>query len=65
MNNRKRIEIAVNSFMDAEDIDEGYDNLRREIRNLEEMRYAIAHARQDHSEDETALEDLIECLTSL
>lgn len=58
----KIIEDAVLDFVNNEDIDEGNKNLRKVIRTLAELRFAIAIARQKHSDN---VDDIIECLIDL
>ena len=58
----KKIEAAVLAFVNNEDIDEGNENLRKEVRTLQELRFAVAYARQAHPDE---LDDVIECLTDL
>ena len=47
------IEEALKSFINNEDVDEGNEQLRARIKSLKELRYALAVASTDHSEDVT------------
>ena len=55
----KHIEQALKDFVNNEDIDEGNDNLRKSITNLAELRFALAIARQDHSEEYDEILDIL------
>jgi len=57
----RRIEKAVEAYMNTEDLDEGNALIRKAVTNLSELRFAIAVARQlPNMEEET--EDMIEAL---
>lgn len=58
----KHIEKAVHAFMDNEDIDEANEALRDEVQTIEELRFAVALARQQYSDE---AEDLIDTLVSI
>ncbi len=55
----KHIEQALNDFVNTEDIHEGNDNLRKRIQTLSELRFALAVARQDHSEEYDEILDIL------
>ena len=57
-----KIEKALQSFIDNEDIDEGNENLRNSITTLKELRYALAVASQNHPAE---YDDILDTLISL
>jgi len=58
----KRLDNLLNKFINNEDIDEGNDNLRAGVKTLEELRYILAVASQEHADK---YDDVLDALISL
>ena len=58
----KKVEKALEDFMNNEDVDQGEEDLRNSITTLDELRFIIARASQLYPEE---VEDIKECLISL
>ena len=59
----KRIEQAVDDFINNEDLDQGNEHLRHAVTTIKELRYAIAYALQNCEDHD--YEDVKDCLISV